>query len=189
MNACIPKPTAAGIAIVLFTAALLSAGEVESSLRPGDRLEPFQVKDCTGPAAGKTLCYYCRYGLRPVVAVLVREWSDEAEELIAQIDREVDLRRDARLAAFAIYLGPDTQATEEQLKSAAAKHNLARTPLTIFREDPAKLERLFGLPAAAKLMVVAWRDGEVQTVRAFDDAGLSGEGLRRALDDVGALAP
>jgi hypothetical protein len=188
MRAPIHQRIAAGFAAILLSASL-SAAEVEKSLRPGDRLEPFQVKDCTGPAAGKTLCYYCRYGLRPVAAVLVREWSDEVAELIAQIDREVELRRDSRLAAFVIYLGPDTQATEERLKAAAAKHNLSRTPLTIVREDAAKVERLFSLPAAALLMVVTWRNGEIQSVRAFDDARLSSDEIRHALEEVRALSP
>jgi hypothetical protein len=176
------------LASVLLAGSLL-AGEIETALRPGDRLAPFQVKDCTGPAAGKTLCYYCRYGLRPVAAVLVRQWSNEAEELIAQIDREVELRRDTRLAALLVLLGDDTQAAEEQLKSAAAKHHLTRTPLTIFREDTRKIETLFGLSTAAKVAVLTWRQGEIQTIRAFDDSRLAPDELRQAMEDIRALAP
>jgi hypothetical protein len=165
----------------------LLADEVEVLLRQGDRLAPFQVKDCTGPAAGKTLCYYCRYGQRPVAAVFVREWSDEAEELIAQIDRETERRRDQRLSAFVISLNDDTQAAEEQLKAIASKHQLTRTPLTIYRESLAKIESSFGLSPSTKLAVLTWRNGEIQSVRAFDDARLSGDELQQAISDVKSL--
>jgi hypothetical protein len=179
---------AAAVSLALAASAAAPGEEIATSLQPGDRLEPFQVKDCTGPAAGKTLCYYCRFGLRPVAAVLVRQWSDEAAELIAQIDREVDLRRDARLGAFVVSLGRDTQDEEERLKMLAAKNGLARTPLTISREAPAKLERVFGLSPAANVAVFTWRNGEIKSARVYDNARLSADEIRRVVQDVRALA-
>ncbi len=46
------------VALVVHWTLLCGAthsGEVTSSVARGDRLETFQVKDCTGPASGKTL--------------------------------------------------------------------------------------------------------------------------------------
>lgn len=39
------------------TSALVGAAELESGLQVGDRAGAFNVKDCTGPSAGKSLCY------------------------------------------------------------------------------------------------------------------------------------
>ena len=49
----------------LVTAAVLTLGlsgvaaaaELESGLQVGERAGAFNVKDCTGPSAGKSLCY------------------------------------------------------------------------------------------------------------------------------------
>jgi len=46
------------IAIVaLGFSAVAVAGDLESGLQVGDRASFFLVKDCTGPNAGKSLCY------------------------------------------------------------------------------------------------------------------------------------
>src|SRR5688572_30257762 len=88
--------------LVVFLLTLVVADGTALGIQPGEYLQPFQVKDCTGPASGKTLCYYCRYGLRPAAAVFVREWSDSISDLVVQIDREVESKRDQRLAAFVV---------------------------------------------------------------------------------------
>ena len=46
------------IAIVaLSLSAVAAAGDLESGLKVGDKAGAFNVKDCTGPAAGKSVCY------------------------------------------------------------------------------------------------------------------------------------
>lgn len=82
------------IALILGTWFLPSASGEEPGLVVGDPVEQFLVKDCTGPAMGKTLCYYCRYGNRPVVGLFVRELSDEVADLVVRLDRAVDDNRD-----------------------------------------------------------------------------------------------
>lgn len=180
---------AAAIGLIVAASRMAFAGEIESSLRPGDRLEPFQVKDCTGPAAGKTLCYYCRYGLRPAAALFVREWSAEVVQLLVQIEREAELRREARLGTFVVYLGNDTQAVESELKSLAAEQKIIRTPLTIYRDAPEKIGQLFGLPPGARVALLTWRNGEIQTTRLYNDARLTDEEIARALQAVRNVAP
>lgn len=46
------------IAIVaLSISAVVVAGDLESGLKVGDEAGAFNVKDCTGPSAGRSLCY------------------------------------------------------------------------------------------------------------------------------------
>ena len=52
---------ARGVSVVMVSIAVVGishAGDaVESGLKPGDFVNPFQVQDITGPNKGKTLCY------------------------------------------------------------------------------------------------------------------------------------
>ena len=48
-------PTIAIVALCFSAAAV--AGDLESGLQVGDSAGAFNVKDCTGPNAGDTLCY------------------------------------------------------------------------------------------------------------------------------------
>lgn len=46
------------IAIVALSfSALAVAADLESGLKVGEKAGYFEVKDCTGPNAGKSLCY------------------------------------------------------------------------------------------------------------------------------------
>ncbi len=48
--------TSVALLVASFATATL-AGEMESGLKAGDKVGAFNVKDCTGPNAGKSLCY------------------------------------------------------------------------------------------------------------------------------------
>ena len=56
----------AGAFVVTLSGLLIAA---ESGLKVGDAPPPYNVKDVTGPSAGKSLCYRCQYGQRPVVNI------------------------------------------------------------------------------------------------------------------------
>ena len=43
--------------LVACSAAVVTAGDVESGLQVGDRVGAFNVKDVTGPRKGTSLCY------------------------------------------------------------------------------------------------------------------------------------
>ena len=43
--------------LVATIVAPAAAAELESGLQVGDRAGAFNVKDCTGPSKGKSLCY------------------------------------------------------------------------------------------------------------------------------------
>jgi len=43
--------------LMVATGVAVAAEALESGLQVGDRTSPFNVRDITGPNAGKTLCY------------------------------------------------------------------------------------------------------------------------------------
>ena len=77
------------VACVAMLSITASAGEVKSGLQVGDSPPPFYVADVTGPAAGKKLCYRCKYGARPVVSIFAREMNDDVKQLVSKIDAVV----------------------------------------------------------------------------------------------------
>ena len=45
------------VLLMAATGVAVAAEEIESGLQVGERTSPFNVRDITGPNAGKTLCY------------------------------------------------------------------------------------------------------------------------------------
>lgn len=124
-------------------------------------LEPFNVKDCTGPAAGKMLCYYCRFEQRPVVCLFVRQMNDDIARLIVDVDALVQRGRDQRAAGFVVLLGEDTPAAERRLRELAGQRKIEHLPLTIYRDTPQKLANSLGVSSEAALTVRWWTKAEI----------------------------
>ncbi len=160
---------AIGIVTILLLSAQAFAENLKSGLQVGELPTPFNVKDCTGPAAGKTLCYYCRYGRRPVISVFTRQLSEQVVDLVKQIDAAVDKNRDQRMAAFVVVLGKDGFATEKQLKSLAEQQDITRTPLTIYRDTKAVLHENYRISPKADVTVMMWNKGTVKVNFSFAD--------------------
>ena len=169
-------------------AARVEAEELQPGLAIGTTLLPFNVKDCTGPAAGKTLCYFCRYGKRPVAAIFTRELNDDVVNLIKKTDDAVERHRDARLAAFVVYLQKDTAKAEQQLKQLAKTKRLLHTPLTILKESSENLRIKYGIAPNAAVTVMSWRDLQVRSSQAFESPDFSSQEFARLLRSVEAVA-
>lgn len=161
--------------------------EVASGLATGGRVAPLKVRDCTGPAAGKTLCYTCRYGSRPVVGVFTREISDELTELVAAFNEQVGRERQRRMAVYVVLIGNDTAAAENRLKKISREHQLRHIPLTILRDSPQTLETAYGVSPDAMLTVLMWRDGRVEASRGFTSTHLDEMEIHKVLSDTQSI--
>jgi hypothetical protein len=178
------------LALVAMTMAcpLVARGEeIASGLRSGEHPEPLQVRDCTGPAAGKTLCYTCRYAERPTIAIFTHQLTPETAQLVKRIDSELDKRRAQRPAAYVVIIGEDNAELEAALKGAAKEHDLRHVPLTILRDRPAKLAAGYRLAQDAALTVTQWREGTVTSSRGFASSELTDADIERVLADVDNL--
>jgi hypothetical protein len=166
------------LAVLALSSLLAAASAADeqvliSGLRAGELASQFLVKDCTGPAAGKTLCYFCRYAERPVVALFVRELNDEVADLVQRIDKSVGAHQTQRLAAFVVLIGDDTPASEKRLKQIAKLRRLKHTPLTIFRDQPAKLTELYRIAPEAAVTALVWQRGKVILNRVYPTSKLT----------------
>ncbi len=171
---------------VLFVA-VSTAEEIRSGLQVGDAPSQFNVKDCTGPAAGKTLCYFCRFGRRPVVGVFTRTMNDDVVALAKRIDESLAQNRDKRMAAFLVYVTDDLFTASRQLKAIARQQGIARMPLTVFQDRPEKLLEDYRLSPDAEVTVMMWVNIEVKANHAFGHGGVDSAAVDRIVADTAKI--
>lgn len=167
----------------LAAEATKSASESRSfaDLQPGDRVPSFYVRAVTGPHANKSVCYVCRYQDRPVVMIVVREFSPRLNELLRGIDTVVDESRATGLRSFVVFTAP-TQATEVASKSLTSRvqtlgfDEKLSIPLTV----AAALDDGASRPGAAPadVSVVLYREQQVVSA-----AGFRGDDLTKSRID------
>jgi hypothetical protein len=184
-------PTALGaVAIVgmglVFSQSSLNGGEVKSGLRPGDAPPAFLVQDATGPAAGTgKLCYRCRYGGNPVVAVFTHKLDASLTSLVKQVDAQVEKNKDKRLKAFVVLLTDDPDKAETKLKELADKNNIKNVPLTIFDGPLGPLD--YKLSPNAETTVLMWVKSDVKVNHAFSEGKLDQRSIETIVRDTSKI--
>ncbi len=174
---------------LLFAGAVTYAAapksSVKSGLQVGESAPPYFVNDITGPNAGKTLCYRCKFGGRPVVNIFTREMTPEVADLIAQIDKKVAANRSNKMAAFVVHITDDVDASETTLKKVAQTKHLDKTPLTNF--DGTAGPSNYKIAKNADVTVMMWVRGKVKVNHAFNSAKLSKDSIKQIVADTSKI--
>ncbi|MGQ0633322.1 MAG: hypothetical protein ACT4QC_01825 [Planctomycetaceae bacterium] len=177
------KLTAVLSVCVLTAGALALAAELQSGLAVGDGpVGPFTVRDITGPEKGKSLCYRCKYGARPVVTVFTREVNDAVNELVKKIDAKVGENKAKKMAAFVVVLTTDPDAIEPKLEALAKESKLENTPLTIIEGDAGPDD--YKLSKDAAVTVMMWVDSTVKVNQAFAKGKLDKKAIDALVADT-----
>ncbi len=156
----------AAACLMALAGVAFAADALESGLPVGEGPVPaFNVRDITGPSKGKTLCYRCQYGARPVVTVFTRELSDSVKDLVKKIDAQVGENKDKKMAAFVVVLTEDPDAVEPKTEALAKDAKIVNTPLTVVEGAAGPPE--YKLNKDAEVTVMMWVDSEVKVNRAF----------------------
>ena len=153
------------------TAGLVIAAEVKSGLSSGEQPSAFNVKDITGPNKGKSLCYRCQYGARPVTVVFTREITPEVSDLVKQIDDKVGANKDKNMAAFLVLLTDDADAGAKQLSKLAEDKKITNVPLTVF--DGVAGPEKYKISKDAAVNVMMWNKMRVQVNEAYSAGKLT----------------
>ena len=162
------------------------AAELESGLRVGDYPHAFYVSDVTGPSAGQTLCYRCRYGARPVVSIFARSTDASVMKLVKQIDDVVATNyKEQQMAAFVILLTDRPKNHKKSLIAAAKEQQLSHTPLTTYPKTDGP--RKYRIHEDAAVTVVMWVDGDVKSNHTFAKGKLTDEAIRRVVGDTSKI--
>ena len=173
------KKFSGALAVCLLVAgAAYAAEKLESGLPVGEKVPAFNVRDITGPSKGKTLCYRCQYGARPVVTVFTRELTDSVKDLVKKVDAKVGANKDKKMAAFVVVLTDDPDAVEPKLEAMHKDSKIANTPLTIVEGDAGPPE--YNLAKDAEVTVMMWVDSEVKVNQSFAKGKLD----KKAVDSL-----
>ena len=169
------------VASAMFATALIAA-ELKSGLQPGEAPPPYNVKDITGPSEGKSLCYRCKYGARPVVNIFARELTPEVVSLVKKIDGVVGENGEKKMAAFVTLLTNDPDKDEATLKAIAKKEGLKNVPLTVF--DGIAGPEGYKIDEKADLTVMMWVGQSVKVNHAFAKGDFKAAAAKIIVEDT-----
>src|SRR5688572_25107607 len=178
-------PAFALMACVGLAVAEEKKSEVKSGLEEGESPAAFNVKDITGPSKGKSLCYRCQYGAKPVATIFTREITDEVASLVEKIDKTVGENKDKNMCAFVVLLTDDADAGAKELEKLAKDKKITNVPLTVF--DGAAGPESYKISKDAKVNVMMWNKQRVQVNHAFADAKLSEDDVKKVAGDTSKI--
>ncbi|MEY3032915.1 MAG: hypothetical protein RLZZ622_1390 [Planctomycetota bacterium] len=169
------RPFVAGLAVVL--SASLASADLVSGPQPGDRVGAFTVTKVAGNAndgvaEGKSLCYRCKMGNRPVVMIFARTADQSLAKLINELEEELKEHEADKLTGFVNMIGSDA----ESLKVAAAKfvkdNGIERVAFVV-PEDAENGPGNLNIAPDADLTVVCYKGGKVEASHAFKKGELN----------------
>jgi len=129
------------------------AAKLESGPEVGAAVASFYVRAVTGPFAGKSVCYVCRNGDRPVAMVFLRELGSDVAQLLKQLDQTVNQHRADGLRCFVVLLTESSQQDAAKLQTLAFDEKID-LPLTIANESAARNSYTSISPDAAVTVIL-----------------------------------
>jgi len=172
------------------TPASANASHSFTDLQPGNRVPSFYVRAVTGPHANKSVCYVCRFQDRPVVMVVVREFSPRLNELLRSIDAVVDESRVTGLRSFVVFTAT-TKASEVASRSLTSRvqtlgfDEKLSIPLTVAAAIDDGATRPGATPAA--VTVVLYREQQVVSATGFGSDDLTTSRMDNLLASIRRL--
>lgn len=169
----------AGVAAVAVMAAGVASADLVSGPQPGERVGAFTVTKVAGNAndgvaEGKSLCYRCKMGNRPVVMIFARTADQSLAKLISELEEELKEHEADKLTGFVNMIGSDA----ESLKVAAAKFvkdNGVQRVAFVVPEDAENGPDNLKIAPEADLTVVCYKGGKVMASHAFKKGELNGD--------------
>jgi hypothetical protein len=146
------------------------AAEVSSGLEKGAFVPAFTVTDVTGAAKGESLCYRCKFGDRPVVAVFAKKMTPEVAALAKALDAKIEANKDARMAGFLVVTSDAPDTVSSELTTVAEKQGLKTLALTTFKGEAGP--KGYKLNPEADVTVMMWVDSAVKVTKGYSAADL-----------------
>ncbi|MBT4865354.1 MAG: hypothetical protein HON53_09570 [Planctomycetaceae bacterium] len=159
------------------TAAMLNSGPGQ-----GEYVPTFYSRAVTGPLMNKSVCYVCRNGQRPVVAVYVRSFEPKLKSLLRNIDRVVDLNRVTGLRSFSVKLGEDPFRNISAVQTFSFNNKIAM-PFTVASEA-VSVPSCQNIHTDAAITVVFYRRRRVERTFAFRAGEMTTDEVRTVIQGV-----
>lgn len=174
-----------------FGFASAGAADITSGPQVGDAVGAFTVTKVTGNPDdgvddGKTLCYRCKMGKRPVVMIFARTADAKLAKLCEKIEEEIVEHEDAKLTAFVNLLGSDAEALKKSAADLVTKHEIKKVAFVV-PEDSANGPADFKLAPEADVTVICYKEGVVTANHALAKDALCCEVIDAIVEDSCAL--
>ncbi len=179
------KRMIASMVALLLVATVAIAATVKSGPDIGEGVAAFNVKDITGPSAGKSLCYRCQYGAKPVACIFTREITDEVASLIAEIDKTVGANKDKKMCSFVVLLTDDADAGAKQLAKLAKDKDIKNVPLTVY--DGNAGPDSYKIAKDAAVTVLYWNKSRLQSSHAFAAGKMTSDDVKAVVADASTI--
>jgi hypothetical protein len=175
---------------VVALASALQAGE-KSGLQPGEQIGAYNVEKICGNANdgvkdGATLCYRCKLGNRPVVAVFTRSADPKVAKLLAEIDKVVAANEDKKAAAFVNILGSDVSALKKGAQS-LVETSKAENIAVVVPQDNDKGPSNLKLNPKVDVTVLIYNKGTIEANHAVSAADLNEKTIKAIVADTGKI--
>jgi len=158
---------------------------LQSGPETGATIHSFFVRAVTGPHRNRSVCYVCRYGPRPVVAVFMQDVDPDLPKLLKAIDGFVDENRVAGLRSFGVLVTDDSASVVPILQTMAFDEQI-RMPLTASTTTIAGQEAMH-LNEKAATTVVLYRNVRAVSTLAFSKGGIDDDAVETTLRQLKSL--
>lgn len=162
------------------------SSQAGGDFEPGDAVPNFYVRAVTGPLQGKSVCYVCRNGDRPVIMVLARKIIPRLDALLRELDQLVDSHRAEGLRGFGVFIGPDSRKLLPQVQTLAFENKLS-IPLTL-AAAPVEGPGLRGLPPQVAVSIVLYRNQKVFQAFRLSSEAIDDESFESIIETVKTFA-
>ncbi|MEX0791890.1 MAG: hypothetical protein WD045_02050 [Pirellulaceae bacterium] len=173
------------LAAVLGMVAVSQAEEPKCGLAEGAQPPAFVVTDVTGPEKGKDLCYRCKYGGRPTVAVFARQLDENVASLIQQLDAAVAKNSDKKMSAFLVMMSDNPEDHKSSLEKLATTRKIGDTPLTLFKDSQGP--EGYNVSKEASVSVMMWTADGVKVNHSFPAGKLTKEEVAKVVADTNKI--
>jgi hypothetical protein len=179
------------VAAIAFGTAFTASAAVTSGPQPGDKVGAFTVTKVTGNPDdgvddGKTLCYRCKMGQRPVVMIFARTADAGLAKLIEKLEEEIEEHSDSKLTAFVNMIGSDAEKLKTQAAEFATEHKIKRVALVV-PEDAENGPPDFKIAPEADVTVICYKEGTVKANHALAKDALCCETIDAIVEDSESL--
>jgi hypothetical protein len=186
------KRTIALSLVALFgLAATVSAANLSSGPQAGEMVGAFEVKKVAGNknddvAEGQELCYRCKLGNRPVVAIFSRQPDEKLGRLIKEVDSVVGQNSDKKMAAFVNLLGSDEASLEAAAKKIVEKSGAENIAIVVPKDQP-NGPASYKISPEAETTVLIYVKGKVVANHAFAPGALDDKTITKIVDDTAKI--
>jgi hypothetical protein len=171
-----PLTLATGLLLAL---AVPASAELTSGPQKGDSVGAFIVTKVAGNpddgvADGKTLCYRCKMGSRPVVMLFARTGDASLAKLVKELEEEIAEHEAQKLTGFVNMIGADAESLKKAAADFVSKNGIKKVAFVV-PEDTQNGPSDFKIAPSADLTVVCYKNGTVVANHAFAAGQLNGD--------------